>query len=250
MADFKSHLLVWISSILDHWGSLGTGGIIVLLIQILKEKWPKVFSWTFSRRVLLGFLVFAIFQSWEIEYLSRLGRERDLIQAHSDYDGLRRDLTLQAQTLGAACATKDAVNQTLQRQNRDEQVLIAGCQSQALKLLTPTELKTTPLVLHSDEGDRPEKTIEWIIVANKSVDHPRMLIQCNRPLTSALITIVGTGTTSSGPTRISQNAWQQDIISPAWGPTDPMYAKLSYTGKPGYWMFIHPSIRASSGAAI
>ena len=70
MSNFKTLLLVWISSILDHWGSVGTGGIIVLLIQACKDKWPKFANWQVSRRVLAAFLVFAMFQSWEFEYLS------------------------------------------------------------------------------------------------------------------------------------------------------------------------------------
>jgi len=48
-------------------------------------------------------------------------------------------------TLRTDCAVKDGIDQTLQKQNRDEQVLIAGCQSQALKLLTPEQEKMTVL---------------------------------------------------------------------------------------------------------
>ncbi len=45
MPSFKTLVVVWISSILDHYGVLGTGGLLVLLIQMAKEKWPTIFTY-------------------------------------------------------------------------------------------------------------------------------------------------------------------------------------------------------------
>lgn len=96
LTELKTELLVWISSILDHLGVIGTGGFLVLLIQIMEKKWPHVFNWKTSRRVFLAFTLFAIFQSWQSEYKSHQGRNFDLIEAHHQIDIiLGRDEKLQ-----------------------------------------------------------------------------------------------------------------------------------------------------------
>lgn len=165
ISQFKTDLLVWLSATLEHLGVIGTGGIVVLLIQIAEKKWPHIFNWQTSRRVFLAFVMFAVFQSWESEYLSRIGREKDLIKARAEDDGIKRQNLAQVQSLRfqnessssmlrADCAVKDGINQTLQQQNRDEQVLIAGCQSQALKLLVPEELKVTVMKLEMEAPDQ------------------------------------------------------------------------------------------------
>src|SRR5258708_17242538 len=193
MSEFKADFLLWISSIVDHWGSIGTGGILVLLIQVLKEKWPSIFNWQFSRIVLLTFLSFAMFQSWQSEYKSKVGRERDLMKANNNIDRLNRELPLQAQRMtlerdsavNAArveCAFKNGANETLQKQNRDQQTLIAACQNQAIGLLKPEPFKETILYLDDFHAGKPNpamKSARFLILTNKTITPVRMAIGCN-----------------------------------------------------------------------
>ena len=140
----------------------------------------------------------------------------------NDISALRQDV-----------AVKEAVTQTLQKQNRDQQSTINGCLSQAMKLLTPEERKITARVLHSDNEGKSEKTIEWIALINKTIEHPTIVVSCNRPLLSANLGIAGGHLSMGQERRLSQNAFAIEIVSPPWSPTYPFYAKLSYIGDIG-----------------
>jgi hypothetical protein len=60
------------------------------------------------------------------------------------------------------CAIKDGVNQTLQKQNRDQQSTINGCLSQAMKLLTPEQLKVTAVFFDADNSNAVVRKARWI----------------------------------------------------------------------------------------
>ena len=134
------------------------------------------------------------------------------------------------QHLQQDCAVKEGINNTLQKQNRDQQGTINGCLSQAMKLLTPEEQKITPLILHSDQT---HKTIEWIALINKTIQYPRIVVACNRPVVSADLQMVGGTGSLGGPIRLSQFAWEIQITEPPWSPIHPFYAKLAYSGDIG-----------------
>lgn len=245
MAEFKTHLLVWISSILDHWGSLGTGGIIVLLIQILKESKPKIFNWQFSRRTLLAFLLFAMFQSWQVEYTSRIGREKDLIRSNAENDGLRRDLIVQANRLRderdmalgdlrADCAAKDAKAQTLEKQNRDQQASINGCLSKAIDLIPkPEPFRQTILTMEQFQDNKNTSTriSRFLLLTNKSVSPLIMGAYCNGSIADLRVSIVGSGFITSAATKADAQNYRIDVATPAWTPTSPLLISVEHYDK-------------------
>lgn len=241
--DFKSIFFAWVSSILDHWGALMTGGILMALVALLRDRFPKYVTWTRARRLAFAFLLFAIFQSWEQEYKSRLGRERDLIASNTRVDYLSREAINQQQRLDARCdlqlasvrqdsASKEAVAQTLQKQNRDQQSTIDGCLSQAMKLLTPEEQKTTPNFFDNNNSTNVAiRTARWILLTNEALTPVRMVIQCDKYLESASAHPIGGGAMmGSGSSRLARNAWENNIQSPAWTPAQPFIATVSYRG--------------------
>jgi len=155
-------------------------------------------------------------------------RDGLISQLNSTRDGLGGQIA----NLKTSCAVKEGINQTLQAQNRTQQSTINGCLNQAMKLLTPEAQKITALVLHSEE--EPQNMVEFIVIINKTVEHPRVTVQCNKVVTGAQINIVGTLTSSNGGMiRDSDNAWEVEILSPAWSQTSPLYARLIYQGSKG-----------------
>jgi hypothetical protein len=221
---------VWLSSILDHFGVISTGGVLVALLQIFKarfgDRYPQYFSWSFSRRLFLLFVVFAVFQAWQQEYKSRIGREKDLVAANHSIDLLRQDHKYEAQRITAQCESKNAVNETLQHQNRDQQQTINGCLTQAMKLLTPEPQKATP-IWFDRHGDGTLTQNRWIVLINKTITPVDLFIACNKDLESVGVSVIGVGTMIGGGGRLSRTQWEYRFTSPAWGPTSPIFVTIS-----------------------
>jgi hypothetical protein len=93
-----------------------------------------------------------------------------------DFTNQIETLKTQTANLGQQCAVKDGVNQTLQTQNRDQQSTIDGCLSQAMKLLTPEELKVTPIFSDADNSNAAIRTVRWILLVKKVVTPVRMVV--------------------------------------------------------------------------
>jgi hypothetical protein len=241
LGDFKSDLFTWISTILDHWGSLATGGVLVALITLLKEnhrlreKYPQFFTWSTARWITASFLLFAMFQSWQQEYRSRVGRETDLRNSNHASDLLRQDLRFQAQQIGARCDAKDQVNQTLQAQNRGQQASINSCLSQAMKLLVPVQQKTTPVFL--DRGDSENaamRKMRWLVLTNKPMTPVHLNAVCTSGVSymdSADASVLGNTSLrfAGGNNRLAPNAWELRD-SGTWSPEAPLLVTINYMG--------------------
>jgi hypothetical protein len=128
------------------------------------------------------------------------------------------------------CAIKEGISQTLQKQNRDQQATINGCLSQAMKLLAPEEFKMTPVFFDEDYSNAVIRKARWILITNKLVTPVRMLIQCDKYLESAYSGPVSGASMGSGGNRLAPNVWSSEIQSPAWTPTLPFLATVSYRG--------------------
>jgi hypothetical protein len=92
------------------------------------------------------------------------------------------------------CAVSDGVNKTLEKQNRDEQVLISGCQSEALKLLAPVAMKITPVVFDQTSQGVVTRTVRWIVMTNKSLTPVHLNTICSQGMSeiySVSVTILG-----------------------------------------------------------
>jgi len=89
---------------------------------------------------------------------------------------------------GTANAVKDGINKTLEKQNRDEQVLIAGCQSEAIKRLIPAPFDETILLLDSVTEGSPQVTItRYLLLANQTTNHKRIQATCLSPIDSVTL---------------------------------------------------------------
>lgn len=156
-------------------------------------------------------------------------------------DELRRQLQSvqnnagqQVGDLKTSCAVKDGINRTLEKQNRDEQVLIAGCQNQALKLLVPEALKITPIVFDIVEDNAAMRTVRWLLLSNKETA-PHVNITCGEGMTymraASLRIIGGAGAFFGGVSgRLGPTAWELSQGSGTWGPSNPLLVTLTYQG--------------------
>lgn len=123
-------------------------------------------------------------------------------------------------------------NDTLNRQNRDQQNTINNCQTQALKLLTPQVQKTTVLYLDEDHTQIPH-VVRFILLTNKPVTPVDMNIQCNRMMDDARLEALETGRKElgTGPVRLARNEFTVNVIGPSWTPTGPFLATIKYEGE-------------------
>lgn len=216
-SEFKADLFVWFSSILDHLGTIATGGVLVVMLQLAEKRWPKRFHWPVSWRIFLTFFVFAVFQSWQVEYRSRVGRERDLTESHFQLETTRS-------ALSSDCARKDGAVQSLQQQNRDQQSTINGCLSQAMKLLTPEQRHITALIW--DEGDG---SIEYLLLTNTPAPM-QIQVRCDFDLQNVRIHPVNRlGLMIGTPSPIRSSSRAYNVGYPGvWSPTSPARVQVFY----------------------
>ena len=127
--------------------------------------------------------------------------------------------------------SEKAKNQTLEKQNRDEQVLIAGCQSEALKGLMPEPRRVTPLILDSDvTTNEMNKRARWIVLVNKTLTPIRFNVECNNRLNDVQLATIPEGPIGFRSGRLNDRAWQFELITPAWGPTSPLLITTTWRG--------------------
>jgi hypothetical protein len=244
------HLLrgTWefIVAVFGHWQIWLSGGGIGGFMVIASSLFEKLTGKSFSKRFHLSVFVVAFFLcscllAWIDERDSgerlatqvkegiqrlnsqRMGYETRFHEQDVNFRGQISDLS-------QGIAVREAVSQTLQRQNRDQQSTINGCLSQAMKLLTPEAQKTTVIFFDRDDSNVAIRTTRWLLLTNKPITPVRMAVQCDAYIQSANIGPISSGSMSSGPSRLGPNTWQTDIQSPAWTPTAPLMAIVHYRG--------------------
>ena len=126
----------------------------------------------------------------------------------------RNEFMGEANSLRQDVAVKEAVSQTLQRQNRDQQGAITGCLSQQTKLLIPEDLKITPVHVDTDISKAPTKTTRWVLLVNKIVTPVRMVVSCNVGINEAHITPASRVSMGGGTLRIAPNTFRKrDVLT-------------------------------------
>jgi hypothetical protein len=134
-------------------------------------------------------------------------------------------------SLGQECAVKDGINQTLQKQNRDQQSSINGCLNQAITLLRPEPERMTALVLDSDFASTDVRRTRWLLLINRTTTPVNLVTACEGvEIESVDVHVVGTSIMAGGSSRLTQNMWQTNITMPAWGPTSPLIDTIQYHG--------------------
>jgi hypothetical protein len=139
-------------------------------------------------------------------------------------------LNHQVVELQTSYAVKEGINQTLQKQNRDQQNTINGCLSQAMKFLSPEPQKIAAIVFDHDESNEVKK-IRWLVVSNKTITPVLMNVVCDRVLEDGVARIVGnSGMLGRGTGKVAPEILGIDISAPSWSPTSPLLVAMSYRG--------------------
>ncbi|HEU5458776.1 MAG TPA: hypothetical protein VFU68_09180, partial [Terracidiphilus sp.] len=152
-----------------------------------------------------------------------------------EQDDLRRRLAVDKEdqklvSCGTEKASLQGANGVLSNQNRDQQNTINNCQTQALKLLAPEPLKVVPLLLEPGNGGMEMQHVEFLLLTNRVITPINLVVSCQDRIADLNASIVGSGVTAGGSSRISKNQFQVNISSPAWGPEAPMIISMSFIG--------------------
>jgi hypothetical protein len=131
------------------------------------------------------------------------------------------------------CAKKDGVAETLQTQNRDQQNTINNCQTEALKLLTPVDQKTTSLIFDNSVDSNGNATVSrFVLLTNKPVSPVQIKVQCDHYLDSVSLGPIGSPSGAMGESsRIAGNTFvTEKVTTPPWTPTQPYVLNVKYLG--------------------
>jgi hypothetical protein len=108
----------------------------------------------------------------------------------------KRDAEERISDLRTQCAVKDGINQTLEKQNRDQQSSINGCLTQAIGLLKPSPLNVIPIVLdHIDDPASQSKigATRVILLVNHNADPATVHMKCREPVVDVTAKMLGGG---------------------------------------------------------
>jgi len=134
--------------------------------------------------------------------------------------------------LNAQCEYKDGVVDTLGKQNRDQQNTINNCQTQALKLITPTPWQYTTLPLNPFPPNNSKKWISYVSVSNKTVTPFFMDVKCDQPISDPQGYVLNNQFMGYGGAMNADGKGFNFAISfPAWGPNSPIAIQFSYVGE-------------------
>jgi hypothetical protein len=143
-------------------------------------------------------------------------------------------LKAQVASLTTQCAVREGINRTLERQNRDQNLLIAGCQSEALKLLTPVATKITPVVFDQEQKGVITRTVRWIVLSNKLLTPIHFNTVCDQGVAeiySVNTRVLGGGNAilNGGSGRLAPTAWETRRDG-TWSPENPLFVTIEYRG--------------------
>jgi hypothetical protein len=149
---------VWARWITLLEGSVGT--VALLLLQTFWFKKPIPAGWYAA--IFLGFLFFGCFQAWEDEYLSKVGREKDLHNAEL------RNIGLQAK-LDEATTADSAIIKGLKAQldRLPGKVTDASSAAHLQILRNGSELQGQTIIIPGDKS----RQIEIVINGGAIIDH-------------------------------------------------------------------------------
>jgi hypothetical protein len=125
------------------------------------------------------------------------------------------------------CAKTEGENESLGRQNRDQQNTINNCQTEAIRLLQPKSLHWKALALEMAEPDPSNVSLRrsrWLLVTNTTISPVEFSFTCSQPIVSAEAKVVGsvadTRTVPLGS--LGNGKWATKIFSPAWSADSPV----------------------------
>jgi len=209
------------------WGQMKTHWRqnVVRGFAVAGVAWASLFLWcvittTYEDHMDLS----AKAQSLHLRLSGSAQHEKDSVQA------VQSDLNSKIANIRQDCAKTEGANGVLTKQTADQQSTINNCQTQALKLLTPEEMKIVPLVTDPPNAGIGEQHVKWLVLINKAVTPVNLLVQCQKRFVSASASILGSGIMSGGTNRINDFQYQTNISTPIWSPESPLIYTMSYIG--------------------
>lgn len=126
---------------------------------------------------------------------------------------------------------------TLNKQNRDQQDTINRCQQDAIKFLAPTDQKTTSITFGSRTSPDGNRIVSYLLLTNKIVEPVHMKTKCDADISSVFLGSVGISGIPPAAIGYNSNAmsdgsWRTEVASPAWTPTAPYVAVVTFNGVP------------------
>lgn len=231
----------------SNWGGLVFAAILFFITEGVLWKWGEM-KGHLARNTLIGFAIAGI--GWTLlffvsAFLTVYDDHQNMVGAtarikrslNSELESTRSSLTknvnnehnsLIAKQL--ECARQQGQNDTLQKQNRDEQVLIAGCQSEAIKRLTPEREIHTPIALDVDNSDPQHAKSRWLIFMNKVVPAAMLTVTCDQDISAMTAKIAGGPPLPGTTARLSDKSWSIRITGSPWGPTSPVFVDIDTRG--------------------
>lgn len=201
------------------------GGWEAVKIELRSDAWKGAAAAIGLWFVLFcGFFVAAVYQDHDGLKGALNRKAKALTGAQSSLNSASADCDRKTSGLRQDVAVKQAIDETLQRQNRDQQNTINGCLTQALGFLKPLEFKETILTLDNPKQDNAAMTgVRWIILTNQTLTPLRMNAHCDLSVSSMDISVIGSsalgGTFSE---RLSTTDFRLHVSTPAWSPSSPL----------------------------
>ena len=217
---YKTHREQGMSAMMKHWRQEYKAGIHFALWCALIIYFP-VAIWS---------LVKAVYED-HLDLVTRSRVQRSLISGDAaELQKTKNALGGQISDWQAKCSGMEGANGVLSNQNRDQQNTINNCQSQALKLLKPEDLKVYFFPVQSvPKGG--EKWVVYVAVTNKIVTPVYIEVDCDGPIFNpqgyALNNLFMNYGSRMNP---DGKGFSFGITSPAFAPNQPLGIEYGYTG--------------------
>lgn len=237
MGHIFSELFLFLGSVFSHWqiwlSGGGLGGFIVIAVALVEKLWGK----SLSKRVhvylfLVAFFLCACFLSW-VDKDDALKSERDTYttdsnQWRSNYATLQSNCN----NLSSQLQYKSGVVDTLGNQNRDQQNTINKCQSEALQLIAPKDLKVQayPIDPKTESNSPGMVTMRVLLLVNKPISPVTITISCDgavRDFNVIPLTHTNRAFTTESNSRNNADSMTADISSPTITPDSPFIIQLT-----------------------
>lgn len=225
-------------NIVVHWVA-SMSGIVSLSLGIVEYFRKQKTEAAILAIVAVFFLIVASEQAWSDEHRNAeiLATQKEAAiqevnfwksQSYTKDSELGSIYPILAENSGALAKEQEASIKT-QEAASGAQKALANLSSKILDISKPTAQKTTAIFFDRDDSQTPAR-IRVLLLTNKEVTPVDMFVQCNAALKSVMIGPVGGMMLGSGSQRLAPNAEEVTVDSPAWTPTVPFMASLSYYG--------------------
>jgi len=169
------------------------------------------------------------------------GLAKRLGQVHTQSHADTRIASQTISDLRTQCAVKEGISQTLRKQTEDQQLTINGCFSQAIKLLTPEDLRVHavtlgPMATAEDLKRDPVHPISMLVLTNKPIVTTKFKVECDQSVEILGASIVGSQATqfSQWNGRVSDRVYMVGISAPDWTPMAPLLITLRNQKEPAH----------------